>query len=179
MVKKRAGTLVLDNTDREILHVLQHDARNTTHETISAIVDVSQSTVRNRITALEDAGVIKTYSPELDYERAGFPLHVQYVCTAPMEDRHQTAQTALGVGGVITVQEMVTSERNLLIEVIATNTRDLTEITRELGNLALTIHCSQIVTNTYRQPFNYFEDSHSTSEADESEADDHLREPDT
>ena len=96
-----------------------------------------------------------------------------------MEDRHQTAQTALEVGGVITVQEMVTSERSLLIEVIATNTRDLTEITRELGNLNLTIHSSQIVTNIYRQPFNYFQDSHSTSEADESEADDHLREPDT
>lgn len=41
--------------------------------------------VRNRITALENAGVIKTYTPELDYERAGFSLRVQFICTAPMD----------------------------------------------------------------------------------------------
>ncbi|KYH24358.1 HTH-type transcriptional regulator LrpA [Halalkalicoccus paucihalophilus] len=167
MVKEQDGNVVLDDLDRKILYELQQDARKTTHEEISATVDVSPSTVRNRITALEDAGVIKTYSPELDYERAGFSLHVQFVCTAPMDQRHQTAHDALDIGGVITVQGMVTSERNLRIEVIATSSQDLTEITRELGNLNLDIHTSQIITNTFNQPFNYFE--HSQSRPDVSE----------
>ncbi|WP_228546432.1 hypothetical protein [Halegenticoccus tardaugens] len=93
--------------------------------------------------------------------------------------RGPLAAFSLEIGGIITVQEMVTSERNLLIEVIAANSHDLTEITRELGNLDLTIHSSQIVTNTYRQPFNYLEDSQSQSEADEGDSPDYVREPDT
>ncbi|MEM4781277.1 MAG: Lrp/AsnC family transcriptional regulator, partial [Halalkalicoccus sp.] len=165
MVKQREGNVVLDDVDRQILYELQRDARKTTHEEISATVDVSQSTVRNRIAALEDVGVIKTYTPELDYERAGFALRVQFACTAPMEHRHQAARDALDVGGVITVQEMVTSERNLLVEVIATSSRDLTEITRELGNLHLDIHSSEIITNTNNQPPNYFEHRRSRAEA--------------
>ncbi|WP_238532882.1 Lrp/AsnC family transcriptional regulator [Halalkalicoccus jeotgali] len=76
MVKEQDGNVVLDDLDREILYELQQDARKTTHEEISTTVGVSQSTVRNRITALEEAGVIKTYAPELDYERAGFSLRV-------------------------------------------------------------------------------------------------------
>jgi len=166
MVNSQDDTVVLDDVDRRILYELQRDARRTTYGEISATVDVSQSTVRNRIATLEDAGVIKTYSPELDYERAGFPLRIQFVCTAPTETRHRIGQNALEVGGVITVQEMVTSERNLLIELIATSSRDLTEITRELVDIDLTIHSSNIVTNTYRQPFNYFEDDRSGSDVD-------------
>lgn len=168
MVKEQNGNVVLDDVDQKILYELQQDARKTTHEEISTTVGVSQSTVRNRITALEDTGVIKTYTPELDYERAGFPLRVQFICTPSMEQRNQAAKDALDVGGIITVQEMVTSERNLRIEVIATSSQDLTEITRELGNLNLSIHTSEIITNTLNQPFNYFE--HSQSRAEVSEA---------
>ncbi|WP_157078538.1 Lrp/AsnC family transcriptional regulator, partial [Halalkalicoccus paucihalophilus] len=91
MVTEQDGNVVLDDVDREILYALQQDARKTTHEQISATVEVSQSTVRNRITALENAGVIKTYAPELDYERAGFPLRVQFICTTSMDQRHQAA----------------------------------------------------------------------------------------
>ncbi|WP_129116713.1 Lrp/AsnC family transcriptional regulator [Halegenticoccus tardaugens] len=99
MAKKHAGTLVLDDVDRTILYELQRDARRTTHEEISATAGVSQSTVRNRIVALEEAGVIKAYSSELDYERAGFALQVQFVCTASMETRHQAAQNAVNNHG--------------------------------------------------------------------------------
>ncbi|KYH23744.1 hypothetical protein HAPAU_41780 [Halalkalicoccus paucihalophilus] len=88
-----------------------------------------------------------------------------------MDQRHQAAKDALDVGGIITVQEMVTSERNLRIEVIATSSEDLTEITRELGNLDLAIHTSEIITNTFTQPFNYFEHSRSRAEASEASED--------
>ncbi len=60
------------------------------------------------------------------------------------------------------------SEHNLLVELIATNSQDLTEITNELEDLNLAIHTSQIVTSTFNQPFNYFE--HSRSRAAVSDA---------
>jgi DNA-binding Lrp family transcriptional regulator len=43
---------------------------------IAEEVDVSASTVRNRIDRLEEAGVIEGYYPKINYERANFPLHV-------------------------------------------------------------------------------------------------------
>lgn len=147
----------LDAVDRGILYVLQEDARNTTHEMIGKAVGVSPSTVRNRINQLEEAGVIDGYVPRIDYERAGFPLRVQFVCTASSTDRNRLAREALDIGGVISVHEMLTGEQNVLIEVIATSTADLSAITAAFSDIGLTIHRSDIVTNSYSQPFNYFE----------------------
>ncbi|UPV77100.1 winged helix-turn-helix transcriptional regulator (plasmid) [Halorussus limi] len=49
----------LDEVDRGILFALQRDARNTTIDEIPSNVEVAASTVRNRISNLEEAGVIK------------------------------------------------------------------------------------------------------------------------
>ena len=57
----------LDDVDRGILYALQRDARNVT---IAEEVDVSASTVRNRIGRLEDIGVIEGYYPKINSERA-------------------------------------------------------------------------------------------------------------
>ena len=48
----------LDDVDRGILFLLQEDARNTTIAEIAAEVEVSNSTVRNRIERLEESRVI-------------------------------------------------------------------------------------------------------------------------
>jgi len=57
----------LDEVDRGILFVLQQDARNTTIAEIADEVEVSSSTVRNRIDRLEDEGVIEGYYPKINY----------------------------------------------------------------------------------------------------------------
>ncbi|ADJ13844.1 Lrp/AsnC family transcriptional regulator [Halalkalicoccus jeotgali] len=104
MVREKDERLLLDEIDRGILYMLQENARTTTHDEISAEVGVSPSTVRNRIGQLEEAGIIEGYMPKIDYERAGFPLHVQLVCTASSE-RSQRAQEALTVNGVVNVRD--------------------------------------------------------------------------
>lgn len=71
MVTKHGSTFTLDNVDRGILYQLQLNARKATHEEISDAVGVSPSTVRNRIAQLEQANIIETYTPELNYEQAG------------------------------------------------------------------------------------------------------------
>jgi len=47
-------------------------------------VDVSASTVRNRIRKLEDADILMGYRPEVNYEKAGYQLRTLIVCTAPI-----------------------------------------------------------------------------------------------
>jgi DNA-binding Lrp family transcriptional regulator len=66
----------LDEIDRGILHALQEDARHTTTEETGEAVGVSASTVRNRVEDLEASGVIRGYSPHVDYAGAGYDLNV-------------------------------------------------------------------------------------------------------
>jgi Lrp/AsnC family transcriptional regulator, leucine-responsive regulatory protein len=165
MVRETDERLLLDEVDRGILYMLQENARTTTHDEISAAVGVSPSTVRNRIGQLEDAGIIEGYMPQIDYERAGFPLHVQFVCTVSASERSQRAREALTVNGVVSVRETLTGERNLVVEAVATGTRDLGTITEALNDLEMTIHTSDIVTGSYNQPFNYFKSDSDVTEA--------------
>jgi DNA-binding Lrp family transcriptional regulator len=96
----------LDDLDRQILYQLQADARRTSSGDIAERMDVSSSTVRNRIARLEEQGVIRSYHADVDYERAGFQLYTQIVCTAPIPERETLAETALEVSGVVEVQEV-------------------------------------------------------------------------
>lgn len=56
----------LDDVDRSILHQLQLNARQTDTE-IAEKVDVTSTTVRNRLDKLEGKGVIRGYHPEINY----------------------------------------------------------------------------------------------------------------
>lgn len=147
----------LDDVDRGVLYALQRDARNTTAGEIADEVDVSASTVRNRIANLEAHGIVEGYNPKLDYEKAGFTLRTLFVATAPARNRNELAREALSVPGVIDVREMLTSQRNLYIEAVATNTNDLAQITNELTDLGLELLSSEIVANHYVQPFGELE----------------------
>lgn len=58
----------LDDSDRRILHYLQHDARLTTKE-IADKLDKSVTAVYDRIRKLEDTGVIRKYVALIDKHR--------------------------------------------------------------------------------------------------------------
>jgi len=149
--------VTLDEVDRGILFLLQNDARNITIAEIAGEVSVAASTVRNRIEEMEQTGVIEGYYPKIDYERANYPLHVLFVCTAAAEEREGLAASILDQHGVVDVREMLTSTRNIYVEVVATDTRDLTEITNELTTLGFSVDSSEIITNHYTRPWAEFE----------------------
>jgi DNA-binding Lrp family transcriptional regulator len=156
------SSVSLDDVDRGILYALQQDARNTTIDEIADEVDVSPSTVRNRITRLEETGAIEGYYSKINYEKAAFPLHVLFICSAPADERERLAREALDSRGVVDVREMLTSMRNLFVEAVATDTQDLTTISNDLAELGFTIESSEILTNHYTRPWAHFEyDSHS------------------
>lgn len=63
----------MNETDRNILGLLEHDARMTYAE-IGESVGLAPSSVHDRVRKLERAGIIKRYRAELDLERAGLPI---------------------------------------------------------------------------------------------------------
>lgn len=146
----------LDEIDRGILHSLQEEARHITTEDMGDIVGVSASTVRNRIAKMESAGIIRGYHPEIDYERAGYQLHVVFHCVASTNERSDATERALGIKGVIEVNELLGGEANVFIEAIAEDTDMLARITDEIAALPLDIRQSLIFRRSYVQPFNHF-----------------------
>lgn len=151
------SSVALDEIDHGILYNLQQDARNTTIADIAEEVDVSASTVRNRIEEMEENGIIEGYYPKINYERANFPLHILFVCSAPADQREELAASALDYHGVVDVREMLTSTRNIYVEVVATDTRDLTTITNDLATMGFEVVSSEIITNHYTRPWAEFE----------------------
>lgn len=146
----------LDDVDRGILHVLQENARAATAAEMGDAVGVSASTIRNRISYLETEGVIRGYLPEIDYERAGFELHLFVVCRTPTAKRTEMAIAALEIPGVINVREMVTGEHNLHIEAVAGDSDGADETLAGIEDLDLEIVSSQVVKDLHVQPFNHF-----------------------
>lgn len=150
-------TVELDDVDRCILYALQENARNVSASTIAERLDVSARTVRNRIDRLEEAGVIRGYRLDVDYERAGYQLHTMVVCSAPISDRDEIAQQALEVSGVVAVREIMTGDENLNVEVVGRDGEDLSRITRELNELGLEINDEDIIRNEYYRPYHEFD----------------------
>jgi len=146
----------LDELDRYILHELQDDAKETSSKEIAEAMDVSPSTVRKRIDRLEDKGVITGYRADVDYGKAGYQLHMQIVCTAPIPDREDLGRQALDVFGVVSVREIATGEENLLVGVVARDNDDLTRIAGELSALGLAVSDEQLVRSERFTPYRGF-----------------------
>lgn len=149
----------LDEIDRAILHALQEDARQNTNAAISERVSVSASTVGKRIARMEDQGVIRTYNPEIDYEEAGFPLHVLFICTAGIAEREGLIKETLGITGVINVRELMTGQENVHIQVIGSSSDDITRIAHELDNMGYSVTDEILLRAEYNQPSVHFDDA--------------------
>lgn len=146
----------LDEVDRGILHMLQKDARNNVAATIAEEVGVAPNTVRSRIERLEGAAIIQGYHPHVNYEKAGYQLHVNFVCTVPVSQRAELAEKALGIGGVVQVTEVLSGHQNLTVETVGSNSDDITAIAEQLEQVGLQIHDERFIKNTRPKPFDSF-----------------------
>ncbi|WP_306060540.1 Lrp/AsnC family transcriptional regulator [Natronococcus wangiae] len=145
----------LDTVDHGILHLLQKDARNNTTREIGEAVGVSAGTVRNRIEKLEDAGVIRGYVPDINYEKAGYQLEILFTCTA-VDPSEALAEDILDKHGVVTVRKLLAGEENYHVTVVGTDTDDVSEIANSIRDCGLEIVRSEVLDEEYIQPFNHF-----------------------
>lgn len=146
----------LDELDRHIIYTLQTEARHTSSSDIADQMDVSASTVRNRIARLEESGIIRGYHADIDYEAAGFQLYTLIVCTAPIDEREQLAKDTLAITGVVEVQEVMTGEENVLVSVVGEDGDDLSRIGRELSDIGLHIADEDVIRNHHSHAYHRF-----------------------
>jgi DNA-binding Lrp family transcriptional regulator len=146
----------LDDTDKEILHLLQEDARNHANSQIAEAVGLSPSTVSKRLQKLEGSGVIKGYSPNIDYDVAGYPLRVLFICSASITERGDLINETLDIPGVVSAKELMTGNHNLHIEVVGQNSDDITDLAYSISELGIQIGEEVLVKNEYPKPASVF-----------------------
>lgn len=146
----------IDDVDRAILHALQEDARNLSSGDIAERSGTSDSTVRKRIKRLEEESVIKGYHAAIDYQKSGYPFKMLLFCTAPIPKRGAMIEDVLAIDGVVSVQELVTGEKNILVTVVGENDDDVTPVAQELLDLGLTVADEVLVRSHKTTPFGGF-----------------------
>jgi DNA-binding Lrp family transcriptional regulator len=146
----------IDEVDRAILHALQEDARNMSSGDIAERTDTSDSTVRKRIQRLEGDEIIKGYSADVDYGKSGYPLRMLLFCTASIPERGGLVPDILAIDGVVSVQELVTGEQNLLVTAVGESDSDITPVAQELLEMGLTVADEVLVRSHETTPFSGF-----------------------
>ena len=146
-----------DDVDEAILYALQEDARNISSDDIAERTGTSSSTVRKRIQRLESEGVIKGYSAAVDYQQSGYPLRMLLFCTASIPERGDRIPEILAIDGVVSVQELVTGEQNLLVTVVGESDSDITPVAQELLEMGLTVADEVLVRSYETTPFGRFD----------------------
>lgn len=146
----------LDEIDKRILHALVADARNTSAPMIAEEVEVSPATIRNRITELEDAGIITGYHATVDYEQCEGRLMNLFTCQTPVSERSERAQQVFQIPGVIHVRELRTGKGNLQVKAVARDTSDLTRIANQLDKLGLDIQDESLIEDEHVSPYQPF-----------------------
>jgi len=146
----------IDDIDQAILHALQEDARNMSSGDIAERTGTSGSTVRKRIQQLETEEIIKGYSAEIDYQQSGYPLRMLLFCTATIPDRGEMIPKILALDGVVSVQELVTGEQNLLVTAVGETDNDITPVAQELLDMGLTVADEVLVRSHETTPFGAF-----------------------
>ncbi|WP_435116964.1 Lrp/AsnC family transcriptional regulator [Halolamina sp. C58] len=147
----------IDDVDRAILYALQEDARNMASGDIAERTGTSDSTVRKRIQRLESDGVIKGYSASIDYQTSGYPLRMLLYCTAAISERGDLVSDILEIDGVVSVQELVTGEQNLLVTAVGETDSDITTVAQELLDMGLTVADEVLVRSHETTPFGKFD----------------------
>ncbi|WP_280588186.1 Lrp/AsnC family transcriptional regulator [Halorubrum sp. Boch-26] len=147
----------IDDVDRAILYALQEDARNTSSGDIAERTGTSDSTVRKRIQRLESDEIIKGYSADVDYQQSGYPLRMLLYCTASIPERGELLPEILKIDGVISVQELVTGEQNLLVTAVGESDGDITPVAQELLDMGLTVADEVLVRSHEATPFGKFD----------------------
>ncbi len=146
----------LDDVDRSILYSLQRDARGTTAQEMANNVGVSASTIRNRISQLEDDGIIKGYHPEIDYGAANLPLQLTFIISASTVEIQDQSEQIREIQGVIGVREMLTGQQNIHVDVVGADASDITRITDAIHDTGVQIESSEMLRHRHVQPFNHF-----------------------
>jgi len=152
-MKSKVQETALDDLDRQILRLLQENAKQTYSE-IGAKLDVAHSTVYDRIQKMEHGGFITKYEAMVDAERMGIPLiTAQMIITADPKETEGIAERMAKFGQVLEVATSFSEELVIIAKVVAKDQSELHSfIARSIAPLPGVLRIrTAIVTRKYKE----------------------------
>lgn len=146
----------VDDIDRGILYLLQRNARRTLRS-MASVLDIADNTARNRVEALECAGVILGYTVDVAFDRAGVEHCHLFICTANVREREALAERAREFDEVVEVKTLLTGNRNVHLMAVGTEQADLTDVACRIDELGLDIEAQELVQTHSRHPYTKFQ----------------------
>jgi DNA-binding Lrp family transcriptional regulator len=116
----------MDATDQQLLSLLRKDAR-TSVATLAQKLGVSRGTVTNRITKLEDAGIIVGYTVRLRPDAQPSEISAWMSVAVEGNETRSVIASLLGEPGVATLHD-TNGRWDLLAELRAANLSELSQI---------------------------------------------------
>ena len=120
---------MIDNIDRQILDILQSDARTSNAE-VARQIGLAPSAVLERIRKLEDRGIIRGYHTDIDPQALDFGLTV-FVAVRTNESDYGEAEHLLGAIPEVLEVHDVAGEDCYWIKVRTKDTEALSRLLRE------------------------------------------------
>lgn len=146
----------LDDVDRQLLNLLQEDARYKAIE-LADEIGVSDNTVHNRMARLEEQGIIEDYTASIDFDCVGLRLYFHFSCTSRISERADVAEKAMEIPQVVDVTELMTGHENLHIKAVGAEDEDITAVAEQLDNLGLEINDENLIRAERTRPLDYVE----------------------
>ena len=78
-------------------------------------------------------------------------------CTASIPDRGDRIPEILAIDGVVSVQELVTGDQNLLVTAVGESDSDITPVAQKLLDMGLTVADEVLVRSHETTPFGKFD----------------------
>jgi Lrp/AsnC family leucine-responsive transcriptional regulator len=119
---------MINDIDRQILNIIQQDARIANAE-IARQVGLAASAVLERIRKLEERGIIRGYSTEIDASAVGYGL-TAFVAVRTHECCDETDKFLAEIPEVLEVHD-VAGEDSYLLKVRVRDTEDLSRLLRQ------------------------------------------------
>ena len=135
----------LDTIDQNIIKILQSDAR-TSYTKIARELDLNESTIRHRVTRLENTGVIMKYSITIDPKKMGYnAIAVVGIDVEPT----QFLKISMQLTKIPEIRKVITTtgDHMLLCEIWTKDAAELTNfISEQIGSLeGVTKICPAII----------------------------------
>ncbi|HOZ64245.1 MAG TPA: Lrp/AsnC family transcriptional regulator [Burkholderiaceae bacterium] len=116
----------MDATDQQLLSLLRKDAR-TSVSTLATKLGVSRGTVTNRVTKLEDAGIIVGYTVRLRPDSQPSEIKAWMSVAVEGNETRSVIASLLGEPGVATLHD-TNGRWDLLAELRAANLAELSQV---------------------------------------------------
>jgi DNA-binding Lrp family transcriptional regulator len=142
----------MDTTDQQLLSLLRKDAR-TSAATLASKLGVSRGTISNRITKLEDAGIIVGYTVRLRPDAQPKEISASMSIAVEGNETRAVIASLLGEPGVATLHD-TNGRWDLLAELRAANLSELSQVlerirlVRGISNTETSIHLQTCCSRT-------------------------------